>query len=92
MTTRPQRRRRTYRSAARKPSKELTTTLERLGERVRTLRTERGLTQARLAEIAQLDDKHLQVIEHGGTNLTVSSLLGLATALDVTLAELFEGV
>ncbi|MGC4120417.1 MAG: helix-turn-helix transcriptional regulator [Myxococcales bacterium] len=64
----------------------------RLGERIRALREERHLSQQALAEAAQMDDKHLGVAERGGTNLTVSSLFGIARALDVPLAALFDGV
>ena len=57
---------------------------------MRALREERELSQESLAELAHLDDKHLGVIERGGTNLTVSSLLALSRALDVPMAALFE--
>lgn len=66
--------------------------LARLGKRVRALRLEKKLTQEQAAERAGLDEKHFQVIEGGRMNVTVATLVGIARALDVTLAELFEGV
>ena len=93
MSARPpgRRSRKTYRSGPRR-SEDLGPALVRLGRRVRSLRTDRGLTQAKLAEVAELDEKHLQVIERGETNVTVSTLLALAKALEVSLSEMFEEV
>ncbi len=66
------------------------TALVRLGKRVRLLRLALELTQEEAAERAKLDDKHWQDIEGGRTNPTVASLVGIARALDTTLADLFE--
>lgn len=60
-----------------------------LGRRIRALRRLRGLTQVAAAERAALDPKHWQVIEQGGTNPTVASLVAVAGALEVKLGELF---
>jgi transcriptional regulator with XRE-family HTH domain len=65
---------------------------KRLGKRIRALRQAQELTQEKAAERAQIDPKHLQEIEAGQHNVTLASLVGLAKALDVTLAELFEDV
>jgi transcriptional regulator with XRE-family HTH domain len=66
--------------------------LRRLGRRVKALRAERGLTQERAAELAGLDARHLQAIEAGDSNVTMSTLHGLAKSLGVTLAGLMEDV
>lgn len=68
----------------------LATALKRLGLRIRQLRLERGLTQEQLAERATLDDKGVQAIERGKTNVTMASVVAIAKALQVDLAELFE--
>jgi len=65
-------------------------TLRLLGKRVRALRLVGKLTQEQAAESAKLDEKHWQDIEGGRTNPTVASLVGVARALDVPLAKLFE--
>lgn len=57
---------------------------------MRTLRLARDLTQEQAAEIAKLDEKHWQDIEGARTNPTVATLVGIARALEVTLAELFD--
>ena len=59
---------------------------------MRELRLERGLTQEEAANRAGLDAKHFQELEAGKINITVASLLGIAKALEATVAELFEGV
>lgn len=87
----PRTRKPKWRSAARGSSR-VDACLRRLGKRVRALRRERSLTQEATADAASLDSKHLQAIEAGNVNPTVASLLGIARALGVTLADLFEGV
>ena len=79
----------TWRSSAR-DAPGVARALNRLGKRIRTLRLEKKLTQEAAAEIAKLDEKHWQDIEGARTNPTVASLVGIARALKVTLAELFE--
>ena len=56
------------------------------------LRLRKRLTQEALAAAAQLDEKHLQTIESGKSNVTLASLVGIARALDVPLALLFKGM
>ena len=79
----------TWRSSAR-DAPGVARALNRLGKRVRALRAERKLTQEQAAEAAKLDEKHWQDIERARTNPTVASLVGVARALKVDLAQLFE--
>lgn len=65
-------------------------TARALGKRIRALRTERGLTQERLSELADVSLKHLGLIERGLSNPTLSTLDGLARALSLSLAELLD--
>jgi transcriptional regulator with XRE-family HTH domain len=81
--------RKNYRSDARS-APEVLLAVDRLGKRIRQLREEQNLSQERLAEDAKLAAKHLQDMEHGRTNPTVASLVGLARALGVKLQVLFE--
>jgi len=60
--------------------------------RARNLRRSAGLTQAGAAERAKLDYKHYQAIEGGSSNITVTSLIGIAKALKVKPAALFDDV
>src|SRR5215217_2636056 len=59
-------------------------------ETLRRLRTEKGLSQARLAARAELDPSTVNQIERGAREASPATLRKLAEALDVRLAELLE--
>lgn len=63
----------------------------KLGERIEKLRKERHLTQEQLAERAKLHRSHFWDIEQG-RNVSIKTAQKIAKALDVSLAELFEGL
>lgn len=64
---------------------------ERLGERIRTLRYRRGLTQAQLAYKAGVGEKTLKRVEAGQTDMPrPETLAALAGALGVATEALFE--
>ena len=54
------------------------------------LRAKAGLTQEQQAERLGFTLKYLQRIEGGGENLTVKSLVKIASALGVSVTELFR--
>lgn len=58
------------------------------GRRLRRLRLERGLSQERLAEIAELDRTYVSSCEAGRRNATIKTITKLATALEVDPADL----
>lgn len=57
---------------------------------MRALRSALEITQEELARRARLDAKHIQAIEAGDANVTVSTLLGLAVGLECDVADLFN--
>jgi transcriptional regulator with XRE-family HTH domain len=57
--------------------------LRSVAANVRRLRRRRGLTQEALAELAGLDLSYEQRVERGVTNLSMSVLVALASALEV---------
>lgn len=59
-----------------------------LGEAIRTLRTEAGLSQEQLAEYAGTDLTQVGGIERGVRNPSYTTLLRLADALDTTVGEI----
>ena len=81
---------REFRSSAR-TAPGVTATLKRLGRRIRELRRQADLTQEAAASAAKIDAKHLQAVEAGATNATIATLIGIARALGVRLADLVEG-
>lgn len=61
-----------------------------LGSRIKELRHGRGLSQEQLAEIVDIDTKHLSRIETGLSAPTVDRLDIIADALNVEVRSLFE--
>lgn len=64
--------------------------LKYLGERVRELRRARGMSQEKLAELAELHLTYVSKIERGLVNGSISAYASIADALGITLAELLE--
>jgi HTH-type transcriptional regulator / antitoxin HipB len=60
-----------------------------VGRRISEIRQGRGLTQEQAAERLDLSLKGYQFIERGVQNLTIKTLVRIATALGVRTAELF---
>lgn len=59
-----------------------------LGDAIRQLRNERGISQEDLAHDSDITTGTLSVIERGRSNPTWTTVRSLARALDVSLAEL----
>lgn len=60
-----------------------------IGERIRTLRKQRGLSQEKLGEIVDLSQKQISKIEIEGTH-DVRKLKRLADVFGITVDELIE--
>ncbi|MDQ3330609.1 MAG: helix-turn-helix domain-containing protein [Planctomycetota bacterium] len=67
---------------------ELSHVQKRFGERLRSVRTNAGFSQERLAEIAGLHRTYISSVERGERNVTIETVEKLAHALNVTLADL----
>jgi XRE family transcriptional regulator, aerobic/anaerobic benzoate catabolism transcriptional regulator len=63
-----------------------------LGERVRALRSRRGMTRKALALAADVSERHLANLEYGLGNASILVLLQVARALHCSLAELIGDV
>lgn len=66
--------------------------LERLGRRLRVRRAELGVTQEGVANRAQLNRTYVGEIERGEASPTLTTLIALAQGLEMTLAELVDGL
>lgn len=64
--------------------------LIQLGQRVRSLRATAGLSQTALADLTGIHRVTLNRIEAGLVDVSYSTLLALATALNVPASELTE--
>ena len=62
------------------------------GNRLKAIRTERGLTQEKLAELSGLHRTYVGAVERGERNISLKNLQNLAIALNVSLSDLFKGV
>lgn len=66
--------------------------LAALGERVRALRSRRGLTRKAVAHAADVSERHLANLEYGSGNVSILVLLQVAGALQCSLAELIGDI
>ena len=66
--------------------------LEALGERVRALRSRRGMTRKALAQLADVSERHLANLEYGVGNASILVLLQVAGALHCSLGELIGDI
>ena len=64
----------------------------RIGRRIRVLRTERGWTQAMLADHSELTREHLSELENGHKEIGVRALEKIVQALGTNLHEFFNGL
>ena len=62
-----------------------------LGTRLRTLRTERGLSLSQLEAATNISSSFLSLVEGGKSDITISRLVRLADFFDVELGDLVEG-
>lgn len=61
-----------------------------LGKRVRELRDRRGMTRRAAARDADVSERHLAQLEAGEGNISIVLLRRIASALNVSLGELFD--
>ena len=63
---------------------------QKLGKKLRELRTEAGLSQERLGEITGLDRTYISGIERGVRNPALKNMEKLAKALKVRVSDLTD--
>ena len=61
-----------------------------LGCALKRLRQRRGVSQEKLALLAGVDRSYVGQVERGDNNVALLTLVKLATALEVSLANLFQ--
>lgn len=65
---------------------------KKIGQRVRTRRLNIGMSQEKLAELLGLTFQQVQKYEKGANRIAASRLHDIATALEMPVAEFFEGL
>ncbi len=68
---------------------ELNEYLVLVGNNIRRLRKERKMTQRALADMCDMHRSNFYRVEAGTENLTISTLLKIAEALEVEVSEIF---
>lgn len=63
---------------------------KKVGERVRELRVDVGLSQEKLALKADIDRTYLASVEAGKRNISIINLEKIVNALGVSLGEFFK--
>ena len=64
---------------------------EAMGKRIREIRLSKKMTQATLAELAEIEPSNLSHIERAATKVSLPTLIQIANALEVSLDELVSG-
>lgn len=65
-------------------------TLIALGNAIREVRLAKGISQERLALLAEVDRSYVGRVERGDNNAAVLTLVRIASALDMTIAKLMQ--
>jgi transcriptional regulator with XRE-family HTH domain len=61
-----------------------------IGERLRNIRKEKGLSQEELVHLSSLHSTYIGHLERGEKNATLESIEKVSCALEITLEELFR--
>lgn len=64
--------------------------VKRVGDRIRRLRKDKGLSQEQLAELSGLHTNYVGQVERGEKNLTIETLQKVVGGLGVSLEEFFR--
>ena len=62
----------------------------KIGEKIKTLRTQKNMTQHKLALKCDFEKAGMSRLEAGRTNPTLRTLAKICTALDVPIEDLFK--
>ena len=66
--------------------------LKKFGDRVQSLRNQAGISQEKLAEMAEMHRTYVSGIERGERNVSLINIMRLASALNVSVSKLMEGI
>ena len=63
---------------------------EKVGQRIKELRTKQGLSQEEFAFKCDLDRTYITSLERGKRNISLENLEKIAKAFNMTLSEFFD--
>ncbi|MGD9561921.1 MAG: helix-turn-helix domain-containing protein [Pyrinomonadaceae bacterium] len=64
--------------------------IEDFGKRIRQLRTERNLSQEKLAELTGFHRTYIGMVERGERNISLSNIAVFAATFEISVSELFN--
>ena len=64
--------------------------IEAFGNRIRQLRTERGLSQEQLAELTGFHRTYIGMVERGERNISLSNIGVFAATFEMSVSQLFD--
>lgn len=62
----------------------------RIGKRIKELRKEKGISQEKLAGLAEIDRTYMTSVENGRRNIAVVNLEKIVKALNVDFSDFFN--
>lgn len=62
--------------------------LQIIGKNIKSSRADRGFSQSDLGALINTDKQNISKIENGNTNITISTLVKIANALEVNSSDL----
>ena len=63
-----------------------------VGMKIKKLRTEKGLSQEKLAFKAGIDRTYIASVESGKRNISIVNLEKIVNSLDITFSEFFKDI
>lgn len=63
---------------------------EEVGAKIREIRKEKGISQEKLALLAELDRTYITSVERGKRNISIINLEKIAKALNVKIGAFFD--
>jgi transcriptional regulator with XRE-family HTH domain len=66
--------------------------LKKLADRIKSVRTEKGLSQEELAYLSSFDRTYISLLERAKRNPSFYNLLKLAKGLNIPLSDLLKGL
>lgn len=65
---------------------------EKIGNRIRELRVQTGLSQEKFAQKIGMDRTYFASVELGKRNISIVNIEKIANGLEISLSELFAGI
>lgn len=65
---------------------------KQLGERIKELRKETGLSQEKFALKIDMDRTYFAIVESGKRNISLYNIEKIAKGLNISISKLFEGI